>query len=221
MDAQRFDALTRLLDAGLSRRRLGLALRGLGLSGGLSLALAGNSTAKKGKKKKCKGGKKRCGKKCVDAQNDSLNCGRCGAICPRFTFCSGGQCGVACGASGFCAIDSATPDCCDGTCTNLKTDPANCGTCGQECSIGEVCVEGLCWTPCPVASDCEVGGGGPKFCAANVLCAAVAGTPVCVAGAECAQVVDCTDDVNACPVGTACAALCCGPVIDAHCVAPG
>ena len=33
--------------------------------------------------------------------------------------------------------------------TNLSSDAKNCGTCGFECSTGQVCVEGICQDACP------------------------------------------------------------------------
>ncbi len=36
------------------------------------------------------------------------------------------------------------PDECNGQCVNLQTDAQNCGTCGNTCSIGEICQNGQC-----------------------------------------------------------------------------
>ncbi|MBF0593839.1 MAG: hypothetical protein HQL22_02595, partial [Candidatus Omnitrophica bacterium] len=33
---------------------------------------------------------------------------------------------------------------CNGVCTNLQTDTANCGTCGQSCPAGKMCADGIC-----------------------------------------------------------------------------
>jgi len=33
---------------------------------------------------------------------------------------------------------------CSGSCVDLKTDPANCGTCGKACASGESCSAGIC-----------------------------------------------------------------------------
>jgi hypothetical protein len=33
---------------------------------------------------------------------------------------------------------------CAGTCADLQTDSANCGTCGTQCTSGQGCVAGKC-----------------------------------------------------------------------------
>jgi hypothetical protein len=33
---------------------------------------------------------------------------------------------------------------CAGTCSDLSTDAANCGTCGTTCAAGQGCVSGKC-----------------------------------------------------------------------------
>jgi hypothetical protein len=115
------------------------------------------------------------------------------------------RCGRRC-----CRTAGLRPDCCPTTtgkrCTNKKTDPANCGACGNACDAGEVCVAGLCWRTCPEASGCF----GAKLCDGGNLCVAVDGVAVCTVSATCDQLVDCTTDPAACPVGTACGAICCG-----------
>ena len=54
----------------------------------------------------------------------------------------GGQC-----TTGQCCV---SPQCtapnqfCGSTCTNLQTDPNNCGTCGNACPVGGACSKGEC-----------------------------------------------------------------------------
>lgn len=66
---------------------------------------------------------------CVDVKaNDKLNCGACGVDCSQSAL--GG------------------PDCCGGLCVDFKTDPKNCGGCGNVCDAGNVCQAGACVQPC-------------------------------------------------------------------------
>jgi hypothetical protein len=36
------------------------------------------------------------------------------------------------------------PDECDNMCTDLDSDPLNCGDCGQACNNDELCIDGDC-----------------------------------------------------------------------------
>jgi hypothetical protein len=116
---------------------------------------------------------------------------------------------IRCGR-GCCKTNGSRPDCCptrkSKVCTNLATDPANCGACGITCDEGKVCAGGLCWLPCPEASGCF----GAKLCEGGNLCVAVDGVAVCAVSATCDQLTGCTIDPAACPAGTTCAAICCG-----------
>lgn len=99
MDKARFDALTKGLAAGATRRRVlggltgGAAILGLG-------GLAGRETdaRKKGKGKgkgqgKCNGqNKKRCGGKCVKVNSNANHCGDCGTSCGKGGACTDGVC---------------------------------------------------------------------------------------------------------------------------------
>src|SRR5215813_6548898 len=43
-----------------------------------------------------------------------------------------------------------SPTWCDTGCTDTKTDPHNCGRCGNRCVVGENCLNGNCTDPrCP------------------------------------------------------------------------
>jgi hypothetical protein len=60
-------------------------------------------------------------------------------------------------------------DCCGTLCVDTKIDPRNCGTCGKQCVLGEVCSGGRCacasgggtFSPCSTAQTC-CGGSGCK-----------------------------------------------------------
>ncbi|HBI46395.1 MAG TPA: hypothetical protein DDY78_26620 [Planctomycetales bacterium] len=87
-------------------------------------------------------------------------CGTCTAKNP-FTGCAlGATCctskGVAafctnvntdpknCGACGAPACTGTTPGCCAGKCVDLATDNNNCGKCGASCATGTKCTAGVC-----------------------------------------------------------------------------
>jgi hypothetical protein len=81
----------------------------------------------------------------VNIAIDSQNCGGCGVGCaPR------ANATVGC-ANQACAISSCNPnykDCnsleADGCESNVMTDAANCGSCGNACPSGKACVGGSC-----------------------------------------------------------------------------
>ncbi|HUB06982.1 MAG TPA: hypothetical protein VMB50_08275 [Myxococcales bacterium] len=107
-----------------------------------------------------------CGGSCVSVREDPANCGGCGFACPAGVACQDATCvppdtcsppcaaGQIC-ASGLCvtslcnSLTCAAPDgqpgsCCGLGCLDLKTDPQNCGGCGQACPSGEACQGGAC-----------------------------------------------------------------------------
>ena len=43
---------------------------------------------------------------------------------------------------GFCADGGLI--CCEGSCTDISSDPSNCGGCGYSCSSGATCFGGTC-----------------------------------------------------------------------------
>ena len=68
------------------------------------------------------------------AERQPWHCGLCSQrICGGNLICSAGQ----------CACPTGTVDC-SGTCSDLQTDSANCGTCGTQCIAGQGCVTGTC-----------------------------------------------------------------------------
>lgn len=102
-----------------------------------------------------------CAGECVSAF-DKAHCHACSAKCDEAA-------GEACGLSG-CLGKTCKPGrtecytaaggiggCCDGTaaCSDLQTDPKNCGGCGVTCAATEQCASGHC-----ILSDCSGAPGG-------------------------------------------------------------
>ena len=139
------------------------------------------------------------------------------------TTCSGvgGSCGISCGSrqctpppggtaacssAGKCVYstcDSDTPNYCPrasggaGTCVNLRYDPNNCGTCGEQCAGSGIsnarCIEGTCSGTCSTAAK-------PDYCFSYLMarCTNLASDPL-----------NCGSCGNACSPGfTAGAAYC-------------
>ena len=104
---------------------------------------------------------------CVSYQTDKFNCGNCGVACGAFTAC-GPDASVtppnpgdlAFGCNGTCASgQTACLNITAPTCTNLSTDPNNCGSgamnpdgsvngCGNVCDAGLKCSSGVCTGTC-------------------------------------------------------------------------
>ncbi|MCC6994488.1 MAG: hypothetical protein IT370_07655, partial [Deltaproteobacteria bacterium] len=118
---------------------------------------------------------------------------------------------VACGAP--CSPCRApTPDAC-GTpaapvCTDLDTDRANCGQCGNACASGELCATGTCVTACVGGTSCPTAS--PTYCADTL-----GDTDNCGAcGVVCAPGKLCVDGSCACPTPNPDA---CGSGASAYC----
>jgi len=87
----------------------------------------------------CPAGMVDCHGKCVDLDNDPLNCGYCDNECPGKLGdpCVKRQCEKACkGQPGL--VD------CGEVCADVKNDANNCGSCGLACGCGQVCTNGQC-----------------------------------------------------------------------------
>ncbi|MFL5441602.1 MAG: hypothetical protein ACJ79W_20810 [Myxococcales bacterium] len=87
----------------------------------------------------CPAGMVDCHGKCVDVDNDPLNCGYCDNECPGKLGdpCVKRQCEKACkGQPGL--VD------CGEVCADVKNDLNNCGSCGLACGCNQVCTNGQC-----------------------------------------------------------------------------
>ena len=120
------------------------------------------------------------------------NCGACGQKCTAAVpFCAnvaGTQsCVLTCGGT--------TPDKCDTSCVDLKTDLNNCGTCGKVCSIPNAvaaCVNGACvmskckdgYGDCNADPGCETQLNSSSNCGScGKSCAVTNGSAMCTSGA--------------------------------------
>jgi hypothetical protein len=69
--------------------------------------------------------------------------------------CASGLCGAAC-PSGTTACGAGKPP----SCADLSSDPSNCGSCGNTCSAGQGCLQGLCAPSCGANTFGSCSGGG-------------------------------------------------------------
>ena len=90
-----------------------------------------------------------CNGICVDPQTSNTYCGNCDTKCATTETCVEGVCTP---SEVDCSADGDDPDAtpktlCWGVCTDLSSDKANCGACGEACVEGQNCVEGACVCP--------------------------------------------------------------------------
>ena len=77
---------------------------------------------------------------------------------------------------------------CDGTCRDLRTDPASCGACGTTCDADQVCAAGACVATCPSGttachSSCVDTATDVTNCGTcGTVCSTARGAATCVAG---------------------------------------
>ncbi len=113
----------------------------------------------------CSGqGETMCNGACVATASDIDNCGTCGHLCTKrpnaVVTCQQGSCVVGSCATGFHDCDGNPANGCEAS--NLDTDVANCGACGNKCwelpnTVAGVCSKGAC-APAVCASgfaDCD------------------------------------------------------------------
>ncbi|MCC6791328.1 MAG: cellulase family glycosylhydrolase [Thermomicrobiales bacterium] len=142
MDGQRFDTFIRSFGVRATRRRVMGAM--VGAIGGL-ITRTGVSAARLD----CPPPYGDCGVGiCVDLQSDTYHCGFCFNACvgvpgpgqSSIGQCVGGQCQIVCEPGYY--------DCGQG-CSDLLSDPFNCGSCWNACPPGQFCQNGFCLGPCP------------------------------------------------------------------------
>jgi hypothetical protein len=119
---------------------------------------------------------------CVDLDKDDLNCGGCNVLCSRAPSfpgacaplptntrygCGAGQCQTLKCVSGEadCNHDLSLGCSSDGCETDVKTDPKNCGSCGNACAPGQECRDDgngpQCLAPCEASGKAQC----PNACA--------------------------------------------------------
>ncbi len=135
----------------------------------------------------CPDGMPRCGsqQRCIDLQNDPLNCGTCDNVCSSradaMPICQRGIC------EGDCQPPTVL---CGQDCVNITTSLANCGGCGRSCLGMPVPTNasGSC-TPMGCSFECDEG-----YQRVGAIC-----VPAC-------QTVQLCDQMN-CVVGSGCASV--------------
>jgi len=137
----------------------------------------------------CTGLEQCCKMGCTDIDTDPNNCSSCGNVCPANNTCIAGVCTPNANCNGG-PVCTGVNQCCAAGCTNIDTDTSNCGSCGNACGAGAMCLGGVCQIP----PSCH---GGP-------VCT---GTETCC-GQGCTDTT--TDPINCgacnspCPTGNAC-----------------
>lgn len=203
MDGTRFDAFTKELSRGYSRR---LLLRAL--VGGVAATL-GRRAAEAAS---CTRAGRACGPGKPGCCND-LTClnGECARTCtPR---CTGKNCGDD-GCGGTCGNCAAGQGCCRGKCTDLTTR-RDCGACGHRCPPREICVAGTCQSECTPTTCAAQGkncGTSPDGCGGTLDCGGCDAPQTCGGGGV-ANV--CGGDVQC----GGCDAAQCQTCVDGQCVA--
>jgi hypothetical protein len=199
-----FDELAKGLASGEVSRRKALKMMGAALLGGTLASVPGMAWAASNPK--------RCG---------SLR------VCPGDTVC------LQKGKNPQCGCPSGTQLCGTNQCVDTKTDPSNCGSCGNACAAGQSCQRGQCVVSCgsgtcPAAyPQCCQGIGDsagvitccppPEF---STCTHQPGGLPICGQVGQCGVSTICSSPTQCCEgTGTfAGAGVCCNPAIGESCV---
>jgi hypothetical protein len=154
--------------------------------------------------------------------DDPQNCGRCGNVCAAVngaTDCVAGRCVITSCESGFENCDTTEPDggFATGCETNVASDPANCGGCGERCDLVEhgsgTCQAGSCALVCDtgfencddsLATGCETDTrSDPDHCGAcDNGCDIPNAEPACVSST--CEIDQCVGSFGDCNAGAGC-----------------
>lgn len=170
-----------------------------------------------------------CNGACIDVASDRNNCGNCGTVCATGEDCVGGTCQAPCDAchervNGVCVLtDLDKTLVCNGICVDPKTDPNNCGSCGNVCLGADTCQNGVCtgggcpvqWHSCGVSyphvsdvcclngNQCCIGGRNTSCYGDGTCCVTDLGDAfICATGTHCCPHSvngPCFSDDDACP----------------------
>jgi hypothetical protein len=150
----------------------------------------------------------------TNLNNTVAHCGRCGNACPTpangTAVCTSGTCGIGTCNPGFANCDGNAANGCE---TNLNSNRMHCGRCGNACSSGQECVNGMC--ACPLGqtlcggtcvnltSDTQHCGACNRACPAGQVCrtgtcqnTCASGTTLC--GTQCVTLGDNVNHCGAC-----------------------
>lgn len=176
-----------------------------------------------------------CDGRCVDTDDDLLNCGECGNVCPTgphgVATCDSGDCGFVCEEL-FGDCDEAA-DGCETSLTTLE----DCGACGVLCDLAHAdvtCFEGSCavercqdgWDNCDgeVENGCEEELGSEEHCGAcfdicdrDEECLYGICIPPCPDGCNCADHNCSTSAPCECEPGCPCTDFRCGSDCEVSC----
>ena len=150
----------------------------------------------------CKDGELCCAGICIDALNDSKNCGTCWNRCRNTESCVEGKCRDASHPTSTCDPQCTGPNesCCDAVCIDTANDPNHCGACGIRCDEGVACKAGTCQIEIPC--DCPEG----MICNDTGQCVVKCGNDLCKQGEQCCNdactTLDTIENCGAC--GTKC-----------------
>ena len=150
LDTRLFDALTRSLSAGASRRRTLGALAALPAVGGLLAVIGAEDAGARKKKRKRKKKKKKACTPQPTAQTCAAKCGTVTNNCKQAVNCGSCGCNPPCGACETCTsarVCQPCANCCDGNgVCQAGTTNAACGGSGtcDVCTGNEQCQNGQC-----------------------------------------------------------------------------